>query len=145
MSASEQGDKGTPEEAVAAYEQFRSHARPVTPEEDAALGLAIELSEAEFRAFVENNRTTRMAEALPGQLRETVLNDLAHVMRLAAGLQESWRAESEPADLLSSARAIRDAASSLARTIESLWPHKPPSDYGSVLQEPDSPHLPHGD
>lgn len=123
---------GSPEEVAAAYEQFRAGMRPraMTPEEEAAMGLAIELSNAELRAFVESNRNTAMAAQFPEDLRETVLNDLAHAMELAAGLHESWIDDTEPADLLASARALRDAAGVLAATIEALWPGDPPPDYG---------------
>ncbi len=89
-----------PDEVAAAYDQFRSgfRPRPPTPEEDAALGLAIELSEAEARAFIEENRGTTMASEFPDDLRETVLRDLAEVMAQAGVLQRSWEEDSDPAD-----------------------------------------------
>ena len=119
---------GSPEEIAAAYEQFRAGMRPraMTPEEEAAMGLAIELSDAELRAFVEMNRGSAMAAEFPEELRETVLSDLAQAMSLAEGLHRSWSADTEPADLLASARALRDAAGALATTIEELWPGSPP-------------------
>jgi hypothetical protein len=128
-------DMGRPDEVAAAYDQFRSgfRPRPPTHEEEAALGLAIELSEAETRAFIEENRETAMASEFPDELRETVLRDLAEVMAQAAGLHRSWQEDSEPGDLLTSARAVRDAALVLARSVEALWPNQPPSDYGSDL------------
>lgn len=123
---------GSPEEVAAAYEQFHAGMRPraMTPEEEAAMGLAIELSDAELRAFVEANRDTVMATEFPDELRETVLKDLAFAMSLAAGLHQSWSDDTEPADLLASARALRDAAGVLTTTIEALWPGSPPPDYG---------------
>lgn len=122
---------GTPAEVEAAYEQFRAgtRPRPPTPEEEAALSLAIEMSDAETRAFIAENRDTAMAASFPDELREEVLRDFAEVMALAAALEDSWRQESEPADLLASARGIRDAAAALATTVERLWPNRPPLDY----------------
>lgn len=122
---------GSPEEVAAAYEQFRGGMRPrsMTPEEEAAMGLAIELSEAETRAFIEENKHTTMASEFPDDLRETILRDLAEVMAQAAGLHRSWQEDSEPADLLAGARAVRDAARVLATSVEALWPNEPPPDY----------------
>jgi hypothetical protein len=122
---------GTPEEVGSAYEHFRAtfRQRAMTPEEEAAMGLAIELSDAEIRAFVEMNRASAMAAEFPEELRETVLSDLAQAMSLAEALHRSWSADTEPGDLLASARALRDAAAALATKIEALWPGSPPPDY----------------
>lgn len=133
--ADDDRDMGTPDKVAAALDQFRSGLRPrqPNPEEEAALGLAIEISDAETRAFITENSGTPMAEAFPDHLRENVLQDLALALSLAAGLEESWRRDTEPGDLLASARGLRDAAGALARTVERLWPNKPPPDYGRDL------------
>lgn len=134
-TSDDDGNMGTPEEVGALYEQFRAgtRPRPPTPEEEAALGLAVEISSAETRAFIEANRMTAMAAEFPDELRETVLHDLSLAMALADGLHQTWCHGSEPADLLASARGLRDAASALAKTVESLWSGHPPPDYTREL------------
>lgn len=125
-------DMGTPEEAAESYELFRSSQRlpsAAAPEDEAALGIAIEISDAQRSAFLAENRETWMGTEFPAELREAVLNDLAHTMDIATGLHLAWQHESEPADLLTSARSLRDAAATLATTIERLWPDRPPIDY----------------
>ena len=96
-----------------------------TPEDEAALDLAIENSNAE-RAPIDVDRAAPMGAEFPNELREAVVNDLVHTMGAASDLKLSWQLESEPADLLASARSRRDAAGRLAKTIEALWPNSPP-------------------
>ena len=122
---------GSPGEAAASHELFRSSQRvpAPTPEEEAALDLAIEMSDVERRAFIAENDATSMATEFPSDLREAVLGDLAQTMAVAADLHLTWQRESEPADLLASARGLRDSAAMLATTIERLWPGHPPVDY----------------
>jgi hypothetical protein len=136
MGNHEYEEGASPEEIAAGLEQFQlgGRHRRGTPEEEAALDLAIEIGDAQTAAIIGVLSEAPIAGQFPDKLRESVLRDLAHTLEMAAELNRTWREEIDPAELLAVSRSLRHSADGLTETIERLWPDQPPYDHWAALE-----------
>jgi hypothetical protein len=62
-----------------------------------------------------------------------MIAETAAVLELAQELGREWQESEQLADVLSTARDLRDAVARLIPTIERAWPNRPPPDPAGVL------------